>query len=70
MFDENALYRSNDPKLNQIVSYSTLASYRHEGRGPEYVKIGNLVFYKGSVLNAWIDSHVVKTKSCASNGAA
>lgn len=60
MFEENALYRSNDPKLNQIVSYSTLAGYRHAGQGPEYIKIGNLVFYKGSVLNAWIESKVVK----------
>lgn len=59
-FQPNTLYRASDPRLLQLLSYSTLAQYRHRGEGPPYIKVGNRVFYRGEVLNDWLESKTVK----------
>ena len=62
-FDDNKLYRASDPEVTDILPYSTLASYRHEGRGPEYIKLGSRVLYQGRVLNEWLTARIVKPKA-------
>ena len=47
MFDPNKLYFANDPALNALAPYSTMAHWRCEGRGPAFIKIGSRVAYSG-----------------------
>ena len=60
MYDPDKLYLADDPVLAVLGSYSTLATWRHEGRGPAFIKIsGKRVAYRGSDLNAWLEARVV-----------
>ena len=59
MFDNETLYLPTDPEIQRLGSYSTLASWRSEGRGPRYVKIGGRVMYRGRDLNEWIEAQTV-----------
>jgi len=63
MFDPDKLYAASDPALTAIIPYSTSASWRHEGRGPRFVKIGPKVFYRGSDLNRWLDERTVEPQA-------
>jgi len=38
---------------------STLAAWRHQGRGPRYLKIGRSCFYLESDIEAWLDAQAV-----------
>ena len=58
-FDPNRYYRTDDPALAVIATRGTLSQWRHQGKGPRYVKFGNRVLYKGSDLNDWLDAHMV-----------
>ena len=58
-FDPNRYYKTTDPELLLIAKRGTLNQWRHRGEGPDYVKLGNRVLYLGSVLNEWLDAHVV-----------
>lgn len=33
---------------------TTLTAWRHENRGPAYLKIGRRVFYRRSDINSWL----------------
>lgn len=59
MFDEDTLYRPNDPAMRVLAAPGVLAQWRHYGRGPRYLKIGGRVRYRGSDLNAWIEAQTV-----------
>ena len=61
MFEPEKLYAPDDPKLAAYFPYSTLANWRSTNRGPAYVKLGGRVFYRGSDLNAWLESCRVET---------
>jgi predicted DNA-binding transcriptional regulator AlpA len=37
------------------LSVQTLARWRHEGKGPEYVKIGRLVAYSVGTVRQWLE---------------
>lgn len=37
------------------VSVSTLSDWRKTGHGPAWFKVGNLVRYRGSAVQAWIE---------------
>jgi predicted DNA-binding transcriptional regulator AlpA len=37
------------------VSVSTLMQYRQNRAGPKYIKIGHLVRYRMTDINAWLD---------------
>ncbi|MDE0458410.1 MAG: hypothetical protein OXI15_14040 [Chromatiales bacterium] len=63
MFDPSKLYRCNDPAIQALAPYSTLAHMRSEGRGPAFLKIGGKVLYRGSDLNDWLDSITVRPKA-------
>ncbi|MCR5943607.1 helix-turn-helix domain-containing protein [Ochrobactrum sp. XJ1] len=36
------------------ISAQTLARWRHEGKGPSFVKIGRMVAYRTGVIRGWI----------------
>lgn len=38
----------------------TLATWRCEDRGPEYVKIGRSVFYRRNAISAWLAGQIVR----------
>ena len=64
MFEDDKLYRTDDPALNEHIGRpSTLAHWRSEGRGPKYVKLGGRVVYRGSHLNDWIEARTVETRA-------
>ena len=59
MFDETSLYFAHDAEVLKLGTYSTLAHWRSEGRGPKYIKVGGKVAYRGSDLNEWLDAQTV-----------
>ena len=60
MFQDERLYSARDSELNKIIPYSTLATWRFEGRGPAFIKIGPKVFYRGDDLNRFLQAHRVE----------
>ena len=60
MFDPHKLYSTRDPELGDLLPYSTLAQWRHEGRGPAYFKVAGRVLYSGKDLNDWLASQRVE----------
>ena len=38
------------------ISVFSLQRYRTEGTGPDYEKIGNRIFYRADVVEAWLQS--------------
>jgi len=44
------------------VSICTLAKWRSEGQGPDYVKTGKSVKYSQNALNEWIGNSTIKTR--------
>ena len=69
MFDPNRFYQTNDPALLALAARQTLARWRHEGRGPAFVKLGSRVAYSGAALNEWIESQTVRPTSTAAPAA-
>ena len=65
MFDDQRLYMANDPALQAIAPYSTMAHWRCEGRGPAYVKLGSRVAYSGRALNEWLAARTIQPKETA-----
>lgn len=43
----------------------TLAAWRCEKRGPEYLKVGKSVFYRRSAISAWLAGQIVTPGSSA-----
>ena len=41
------------------VKPTTLAMWRHKGRGPRYIKIGRSCFYLERDIESWIDAQAV-----------
>jgi hypothetical protein len=41
------------------VKPTTLAMWRHKGRGPRYLKIGRSCFYRESDIEAWLDAQAI-----------
>lgn len=58
-FDDDRYYKTTDPELGVLATRGTLSQWRHRGEGPPYLRFGNRVLYRGSELNAWLDSHLV-----------
>ncbi len=38
----------------------TLAGWRCDGRGPEYVKIGRAVYYRRAAISQWLAGQIVR----------
>lgn len=47
------------------VKAQTLATWRADGKGPDYVKVGKSVFYRLQDVSDWIAANVVLTKRTA-----
>lgn len=73
MYDQNnaraATLRStielfNETELADLldVKVQTLASWRSEERGPDYVKLGKSIFYRKADVLEWVNSNVVFTR--------
>lgn len=60
VFEPERLYRATDPELAIIATPGTLAVWRHKGRGPTYIKLGNRVLYRGVTLNAYLEAREVR----------
>lgn len=41
------------------IAESTLAHWRHKGKGPKYIKIGRKVMYRECEVEAYLDKHTV-----------
>lgn len=54
----------NEEELSEIleVKPQTLAAWRAEDRGPDYVKLGKSVFYRRQDVLDWINANVVLTR--------
>ena len=65
MFDESRLYMTDDPEWLAVWRASTLANWRHERRGPKFVKYGKRVIYRGSDLNSFLIKHLVDPAAAA-----
>ena len=65
-FETDRYYPTTDPALRLIGTKGTMAIWRHEGRGPSYVRLGGKVLYRGADLNEWLDARLVKTDMSAS----
>ena len=65
MFQPDRLYLTDDPDLLAILKASTLASWRCEGRGPVYMKIGKRVYNKGADLNSFLERHRIEPRNAA-----
>jgi hypothetical protein len=40
--------------LGNCISRSTLAKWRHFGKGPQFLRIGSRIAYRRSALDAWL----------------
>ena len=61
-FDETKLYPTDDPELLKLFSRSTLAGWRHEKKGPAYLRVGKRCFYHGRDLNAFLSRNRIETR--------
>ena len=61
MFDPDKLYTTSDPDLLVIGPPPTLATWRHKGIGPTFIKAGTRVLYSGADLNQWLQDRKVRT---------
>lgn len=52
------LYSQNDVAERLGCSVRTLERYRVSGEGPRFVKIGRLVRYRASDLDAWLAGRI------------
>lgn len=54
-------YPSVSSEMGEVAKPQTLAKWRHEGKGPAYIKSGRLVIYRGSDVLDWLASRRVET---------
>ena len=62
-FQPERYYLTSDPELLLLGSPAALAKQRTRGEGPRYHKVGKRVLYRGSDLNAFLDSCVIEPAS-------
>lgn len=58
----DGFYTSDAPELRAVAAVQTLARWRHEGRGPAYIKSGSRVIYRGSDVLAYLASRRIETQ--------
>lgn len=57
---DEPLLPAEDAAKHLKVKPQTMASWRCRGIGPEYVRVGKLIFYKPSQLRRYIDGRIVR----------
>ena len=60
--DPDGYYPPQADELRPVAAVQTLARWRHEGRGPPYIKSGSRVLYRGADVLAWLEANWVKTE--------
>ena len=58
-FESDRYYRPTDPEMAIFGAVSTLAQWRHAAEGPDFVRFGNRILYRGDALNRFLDAHTV-----------
>ncbi len=58
--DPNILLTTKDAAERLGKHPAVLADWRHQKRGPKYVKMGRSIRYRVSDLTAWIDAHTIE----------
>ena len=66
--DAEAWYRADEIAEQLGVSKKTLAQKRVQGSGPEYMRHGNRIMYRGADVLAWMESCRKRSTSDPSNG--
>lgn len=61
MIDMNKYYPPTAIELRPVGTIQTLARWRHERRGPAYIKSGSRVLYLGKDVVDWLASNRVET---------
>ena len=56
---QDPLMRPDDVAEYLGVKKTALDSWRQYGKGPTYIKVGHLVRYKQSALDAWVAARTV-----------
>lgn len=62
-FDPGAFYSPDDVVSKGFAAKQTLAKWRHEKRGPAYVKSGSRILYSGKDLLNWLEANRVEPKA-------
>ena len=60
MSEEKIMLSPQEVEKLYGVKIATLAAWRGEGTGPDYFKVGHLVKYKKTELDAWVEEQRVK----------
>jgi len=55
-FDPDKYYRPQDDAMRLIATVGTLAVWRHQGKEPPYLRLGNRIVYPGKDLNLFLDA--------------
>ena len=58
--DPSELLDANETASLLRQKPQTLAGWRCESKGPEYVKIGRSVYYRRDAISAWLASRIVQ----------
>ena len=56
--DDETLIRASAIGRYTGIARQTHSRWRHEGCGPQFVRLGRRVFYKAGHVRAWIDERV------------
>ncbi len=62
LFENERLYDDDDVELDVLGTRQKRARWRHEHRGPSYIKFGRRVKYAGSDLNTWLLKNRITTE--------
>lgn len=57
MIDPESLITNDEAARLLGLKPQTLMMWRHESRGPAYVKVGRYVYYRRTDLSSWLTSH-------------
>lgn len=60
MFEPKKFYTAADVRAHLRLGTSTLANWRHDGKGPPFVKCGSRILYPGDALIEWLERNLVK----------
>ncbi|MEM6355208.1 MAG: MerR family transcriptional regulator [Pseudomonadota bacterium] len=63
--DPDAWYATDAPELDVIGKRQTRTKWRHENRGPAFVKSGSRVLYRGADVLTWLEARRVQTDQAA-----
>jgi predicted DNA-binding transcriptional regulator AlpA len=62
--DTFELLSSDDLALLIGVDERTLAVWRSQKRGPDYVRLGRAIFYRRADVRSWVELNVTPTDRC------